>query len=245
MDQLNPNGYRTVADLAYAQLRRRILSGELAPGARIDQDAEAERLDVSRMPIREALRRLESEGLVEIVRHRGAQVRPLSVGDLEDLYVLRIELEGAAGRLGTERLDEAGLRRMRQLLPTMEGIVARHEPAAWLDVDWAFHATLYAAAGHPRLLALIRSLREEVGRYRLLGLHQPQELELSLQSHYDIVAAGERRDGAEAERVIQASLSRSRARVRELLEQREEAARSASAATKEVGHGRRRGPQPG
>ena len=91
-----PDGYRTVADLAYARLRQRILSGELAPGSRIDQDAEADRLLASRMPVREALRRLESEGLVEIVRHRGALVRGLSVSDLEDLYVLRIALEGVA-----------------------------------------------------------------------------------------------------------------------------------------------------
>jgi DNA-binding GntR family transcriptional regulator len=193
------------------------LTGELPPGSRIDIDAEAQRLSASRIPIREARGRLESEGLVEIQRHRAAFVKPLSAADLEDIYVLRIALEGTAGRLGAERLEEAELARMRELLGTMEEIVASGDRLAWLAADEAFHDTLYRAARHPRLLTIIRRLREEAGRYRLVGLAQPRELELGLQDHYVIVDACARHDGETVERLIQQALVRWRAMLHELL----------------------------
>jgi DNA-binding GntR family transcriptional regulator len=216
-----PIGYRTIGDLAYAQLRERILSGALVPGERIDQDAEARRLDASRMPVREAIRRLESEGLVEVIRHHGAVVRPLSVEDLDDLYVLRISLEGVAGRFGTEKLTDDGLAQMRSLLPAMEEIVMREDAQAWLESDWQFHSTLYEAAGHRRLLNIILTLREEVGRYRRIALAEREELEISLKGHREILAACARKDGREVEREIQETLARSHRNLRRIAEQHE------------------------
>lgn len=211
-------GYRTMADIAHDALRERILSGALLPGERIDQEAEAERLSASRMPIREALGRLEAEGLVEILRHRGAVVRALSVDDLEDLYVLRLALEGVAGRLGTENLSAEALTGMGRLLPAMEEIVARDDPVAWLDIDWTFHETLYFAARRPRLLRTIYSLREEARRYRTVGLSLPDVLEVSLREHRAIVDACARRDGEEVEFLIRNALERTRSELRQVLE---------------------------
>jgi DNA-binding GntR family transcriptional regulator len=207
-----------MADVAYEVLQSRIISGALRPGERIDQDAEAERLNASRMPIREALRRLEAEGLVEIIRHRGAVVRPLSVEDLEDLYILRLALEGVAGRLGAEHLSDDGLHAMRGLLPAMETIVNRQDPVAWIDVDWTFHETLYRAARRPRLLKTIQSLREEARRYRKVGLTLPDVLAVSLQEHRAIIDACARRDGEEVEFLIRNALERTRRELRQLLE---------------------------
>jgi DNA-binding GntR family transcriptional regulator len=208
-----------LVDLAYVTLRQRILDGDLPPGSRLDHEAEAQRLSMSRMPIREALRRLENEGLVEIQSHRAAYVRRLSAEDLEDLYVLRIALEGIAGRLGAERLDDGGLARMRAMLPTMAEIVARGDRGAWLRADGEFHETLYAAAHRLRLLSVIKGLREEASRYRLVGLAQPHEMELGLRDHHAMVTACERRDGAEVERLISESLERWRAMLQALLHQ--------------------------
>ncbi len=211
-------GYRTMADIAYDALRDRVLSGALPPGTRIDQDAEAERLNASRMPVREALRRLEAEGLVEIVRHRGAVVRPLSIDDLEDLYVMRLALEGAAGRLGAEQIADHDLDAMRQLLPAMEEVVSRGDPVAWLDLDWAFHETLYRAARRPRLLRTIHGLRQEARRYRTVGLSLPRVLEISLREHRAMIDACDRRDGEEVESLIRNALERTRGELRHLLE---------------------------
>jgi DNA-binding GntR family transcriptional regulator len=213
------DGYRTMADVAYQMLQNRILSGALRPGERIDQDAEAQRLNASRMPVREALRRLEAEGLVVIHRHRGAVVRPLSVNDLEDLYVLRLALEGVAGRLGTEHLTDDGLQAMHALLPAMEAIVARQDPAAWIDLDWTFHEILYRAARRPRLLRTIQTLREEASRYRRIGLALPDVLAVSLREHKAILEACARRDGEEVEFLIRNALERTRRELRQWLEQ--------------------------
>lgn len=213
------DGYRTMADIAYDELRRRILSGALPAGSRIDQDAEAERLNASRMPVREALRRLGAEGLVDIAPHRGAVVRALSAADLEDLYVMRLALEGVAGRLGAEQLSASELETMRQMLPAMEQIVAQDDPVAWLELDWAFHQLLYRAAQRPRLLQTIHQLREEARRYRTVGLSLPRVLEVSLHEHRAMVEACERRDGEEVEDLIRQAMERTRSEMRYLLEQ--------------------------
>jgi DNA-binding GntR family transcriptional regulator len=207
-----------MADVAYEVLQGRILSGALQPGERIDQDAEAQRLNASRMPVREALRRLEAEGLVDIVRHRGATVRSLSAADLEDLYVMRLALEGVAGRLGAEHISEKGIAAMRGLFPTMEEIVQRSDPVAWIDVDWTFHQTLYRAAHRPRLLRTIQNLREEARRYRKVGLALPDVLAVSLKEHKAIVEACARRDGEEVELLIRTALERTRSELRQVFE---------------------------
>lgn len=214
---LEGTGYQTAADQAYTVLKRRILAGDLPPGMRIDQDAEARRLTLSRMPIREALRRLESEGLVDVLRHRGALVRPLSADDLEDVYVLRVALEGIAGRLGAERIGDEDLSAMRELVRKATELAAGGELPAWLEADGAFHDVLFAAAGRARLLAQIQALREEAGRYRVLRLAQPWEQRLGVQHHRDILAACERRNASRVERLIIRALERSREVSRRIL----------------------------
>lgn len=169
------------------------------------------------MPIREALGRLASEGLVIVVPHRGAQVRPLNAEDLQDLWILRVTLESMAGRLGAERIADDDLRRMRDLVPTMNAVVERNDPIAWLEVDSTFHTTLYAAAGHPRLAKFIQTLREEASRYRRIGLGMPGELKLSLDGHHRILAACSRRNGEEVERIIRTEVERSRDKLLALL----------------------------
>lgn len=213
------DGYRTMADIAYDELRRRILTGVLPAGTRIDQDAEAERLHSSRMPVREALRRLSAEGLVDIAPHRGAVIRALSVADLEDLYVMRLALEGVAGRLGAEQLAPEDLEAMRQMLPAMAEVVAQADPVAWLELDWAFHRTLYRAAQRPRLLQTIHQLREEARRYRTVGLSLPRALEVSLHEHRAMIEACERGDREEVEALIRQAQERTLSELRFLLEQ--------------------------
>jgi DNA-binding GntR family transcriptional regulator len=204
-----PLSVTTAADFAYQAIRQHILDGTLEAGQRIDQDAEARRLDVSRMPVREALRRLEAEGLVEITRHRGAYVRPMSIADLEELYVLRIALEPVAGRFGAERVSDETLDRMRGLVPRMEALVMNVDAAGWLEADWSFHSYLYADAQLPRLLRTIHSLWEEVSRYRKLKLAYREELETSLREHNELIAACAGHDGERAEVIIRTALERS------------------------------------
>lgn len=214
---MGPPIISTAADVAYQAIRQEIFNGELKSGQRIDQDAEARRLNVSRMPIREALRRLEAEGLVEISRHRGAFVRPMSITDLEELYIMRIALEPVAGRHAAEHVSDETLQRMHALVPQMEDIVEKVDAVGWLEADWSFHSYLYADAQLPRLLRTIHGLWEEVSRYRKLKLAFRDELEVSLREHNDLLAACADHDGARAEIIIRTALERSQRTLPNLL----------------------------
>lgn len=217
MDSRNETAFRTAADQAYAMLKRRILAGDIVPGRKIDQDAEARRLLLSRMPIREAIRRLEVEGLVDVVRHRGVVVKPLGLDDLEDLYFLRIELESLAVRLGARAIREEAISAMRKLVPKLRDLTSGDNLAAWLELDGNFHDVIFAAANRPRLYVQIRSLRQEAERYRSLRHAKPIELRLGLQHHRQMIAACERKNGEEAERLMRIAMERSLGIVRKLL----------------------------
>jgi DNA-binding GntR family transcriptional regulator len=213
MPSRSSRGYRTAADFAYDEIRTRIIDGLVAPGERIDQEEEARRLDLSRTPVREALRRLSADGLVIIVPNRGAQVRSLSSEDLVDLYSLRIALETEASLLGTERISESAVGGMMALLPQMDIVAEQVDLSSWIDLDRRFHSILYGATGYKRLVGQIDQYREEARRYRMVAFKLPEELGVSLKSHYVIVDAIKRRDAKEVSNVVRATLERTRNRL--------------------------------
>lgn len=174
-------------------LRDRIVSGQLASGARVEVEALATELGVSRTPVREAILQLESVGLVTRQPYRGTVVAGIDPNRLEEVTALRIDLEGRAAELGTLRLSDADVQRMRDVLAELE---ARDN-----DVDFSlgifnelnreFHAILYRAADAPSLLRLVGSLQDEADRIRL---HFDLRAPLAEAHHRDILGACERRD---------------------------------------------------
>jgi DNA-binding GntR family transcriptional regulator len=154
----------TTASLA-ADLRGRILDARLAPGSELRQDEIARDLGVSRTPLREALRLLEGEGLVESHAHRSMVVAPISADELEEIYAMRVALEATAIRVTVPTLGPADLAPLRGLLAEMEFHADRRDLAAWEEPHERFHARLTAAAGGSyaeRCAALRRASR----RYR-------------------------------------------------------------------------------
>jgi DNA-binding GntR family transcriptional regulator len=134
---------RTLVDVAVRDLRESILSGELQPGERLILAELAERTSTSSMPVREAVRRLEAEGLVEQIPHRGAQVTPVSVPDLEDLYRVRIPLETLAVRLAAARFSEDDYERLSRVLVEYREAYERGDDARGREMHAAFHLGLY------------------------------------------------------------------------------------------------------
>lgn len=132
-------------------LRQRIVSGELAPGSRIVEEALAEELDVSRGPIRDALTQLSFEQLVEVHRPRGAYVVGLTSDDVDQLYSLRAALEQLALSRAIRVSEDARWRPMRAAVEDMVGAAQNENHAAFVAADLAFHAQIYALADHPRL----------------------------------------------------------------------------------------------
>ena len=148
---------RVAGQPARARLQR-----SLGPGTALSQAGVAEEYGVSRIPVRDALQRLATEGLVEL-RGSTAVVTPLSIEDLQELYEMREAVEPVATRLAVPRVGRAGIARMTRLLGVMDDpvVAARH----WVETNAAFHAEVYTLAGRPRMIALVEQLRRLTDRY--------------------------------------------------------------------------------
>jgi DNA-binding GntR family transcriptional regulator len=152
----------TAGQAATRVIRERILSGELEAGTKLNQHELATDLGMSRIPVRDALRSLAGEGLVDLRARATAVVTPLTMEDLEELYDLRISLEPRLGRRAVPHLEESNYQELAEQLETME---ATPDAGAWLELNNRFHETLYRAAGRRRSLDMIRVIRRQTDRY--------------------------------------------------------------------------------
>jgi DNA-binding GntR family transcriptional regulator len=153
--------YASASEIVLAAIRRAILEGVLRPGARLRQEDLAAVFGSSRIPVREALRALEYDGLVESEPHRGFTVTTLDPDDINDVYELRIVLETYAIRLAVPLLTDADL---VELTALYEAMVESADPDAQLVQRERFYLCLYAISGRPRLVSIIARLRQEVAR---------------------------------------------------------------------------------
>jgi DNA-binding GntR family transcriptional regulator len=151
----------TAVELVAADLRARILSGELAPGAALRQVALAGELGVSRIPLREAIRLLSSEGLVDVQSHRGAYVSELSSAEVREFLDLRIQLEPWLLGLAVPHLQASHLERAEALVSQMDNAAADE----WSRLNWQLHAVLYEPVDRPYAINIVRTLHEKCQRY--------------------------------------------------------------------------------
>jgi len=158
------NSYRSVGDTVYAILREAITTGTFAPGEWLRQEALAETMGVSRVPVRSALIHLESEGLVVLQPRRGMRVRTLTVEQLRESYELRIVLESHALRMSMGVMTPQRLAGISDLAGQLDGTA---EGPAFLAIRKAFYVALYDGARHPMLVKMIEDLRDVVGLYLL------------------------------------------------------------------------------
>jgi DNA-binding GntR family transcriptional regulator len=186
---------KSVESVVVDILRQAVLAGMFRPGEVMRQDRLARSLGVSRMPVREALRRLEVEGLVRHLPRRGFVTATLTARDVTEIFQLRALLEGYAMRMAVPRLDEGRLRRLEALHTLM------HRREGVVDAMEAFYRTLYEAADRPRLLRAIMQLRAEVARW-LPAKRTP----IHSHSHDHLLALCRRRDGRGAQQFIRTHL---------------------------------------
>lgn len=161
---LGTNDYEPLANVVTRQVREAILDGEFQPGARVGQEELARRFGVSRIPVREALRRLESEGLITLVPHSGARVARLDMSECDELYRIRELVEPTALEESVSRLTEEQLESLRDLVGSMEDAVS--EPARWLELDRRFHLESFGAAPLPRMLSMVEQFWNQTQHYR-------------------------------------------------------------------------------
>lgn len=162
LDDLTGSPQETSGQTATRILRDKILAGDLHPGTKLSQHHLAAELGMSRIPVRDALRSLASEGLVDVRAHSTAVVSRLSALDLQELYELRIAIEPPLGRVAVPGLTPRHLTEMAALLVEMETTI---ETTDWLILNNRFHETMYAAAARRRSLDMVRTIRRQTDRY--------------------------------------------------------------------------------
>jgi len=219
---------QTTEDIITQHLREAIVRGELLPGERLNQLAIAELFQVSRIPIRNALQRLAAEGLVTLRAHRTATVTELSLEELEEIYAIRGTLEGVTAEIATATLSSDRIEELASIVAALDDADDRE---SWIDLNLRFHATIYAAAGRPRTVAIIRQLRQlsgpyikhyiveeayrsqaQVGHHRILQAcrdHDPARARIETERHLAQVIAGVR-DLADREGGLRPTLTLSR-----------------------------------
>lgn len=168
--------YKTLTQSVVEILRARILKGELSAGTPLRQDALAQELNVSRVPVREALMQLEVQGLVRFEAHRGAVVTRLDPEAIDELFYLRAMLESDMLFHACDRLTEADLQQAEQILAEFDQIVETSSHIErWSELNRRFHTALYGPAQRPRTLALVEQINLSCDRYIQLELLQSRQ----------------------------------------------------------------------
>ena len=204
-----PQTRRTARDIVADYLRGEILSGRFPPGQKLNVAEFATLLGVSHTPTREAFQLLASERLVTMSAYRGSTVAELAPDEYEEIFLMRVGLEGLAARLGAERISNEDIERARARVRELAEAAAAGDVGRFLDVDRDFHRIHYLASGRESLWDRILSLRSAAERYTRLGYALPgSDLKETAKRHRVLMRAVEQRDGKAAEREIVSDLNK-------------------------------------
>ena len=207
---------RQSAEYVHRRVRDAILDAELAPGETMSQVALADELGVSRTPLREALRMLQGEGLIEARPNRRVRVAPVSVADLEELYAVRVAVEAQALRLAVPRMSSEHIARLEGSIAEMAHFADQRDMRRWLVPHAEYHRQLTALAGG-RFASLLSPLFDHSERYRRLHLGFGPSA-WATADHREILDEVKRGDGQAAARLLAQHLSRVAFEVSEILE---------------------------
>ncbi len=197
MDQFLP-----LRDVVFNTLRQAILRGELKPGERLMEIQLANKLGVSRTPIREAIRKLELEGLVLMIPRRGAEVAEITEKSLRDVLEVRSALEELAVELACDRISEEDVDKLREAAKEFEEVSKSEDVTALAEADVRFHDIIYFATDNQRLIQLLYNLREQMYRYRVEYLKRGEVHATLFAEHEHIIESIVRRDKAAAKQAI-------------------------------------------
>jgi len=183
-------------------IRERILRGRYPEGEPLRQDAIGAELGVSRIPVREALRQLEAEGLVTFNPHRGAVVTTLSLKQIQELFELRAEIEGDLIRRAVPNMTAEDHARAAEILDAYEIALHAGQVTVWGALNWQFHSTLYAPADRELTMSMVNKLHQHSDRYLRMQLALTHGESRARHEHRAIAAAAKKRDAAKASALL-------------------------------------------
>ena len=202
----------TLTSRVYEVLKNKILSMELPPGTRLKDGELAEGLGVSNTPVREAIRQLEKDGLVETIPHRGNFVKKISPEEVCEIYDVRMALEALAARLAVDMLSPEQLKWMQTKVEEYERALDNDDISLGLEADFAFHDLIAQASGNKTLLEMLRGLATRIHALRHMDKGKTRRRE-SLKDHKTIYQALKERDAKKAEEAITQHISKGKEHV--------------------------------
>jgi len=200
--KVNMNEYLPLRDVVFNTLRQAILKGELEPGERLMEIQLADRLGVSRTPVREAIRKLELEGLVLMIPRKGAEVAKISEKNLRDVLEVRRSLEELAIELACQRMTEEDFEALEKAQEAFQLAVEAGDSMTIAETDEHYHDIIYNGTGNIRLVQILNNLREQMYRYRLEYIKDAEKRQILLAEHNRILKAVNGRQVADAKVAI-------------------------------------------
>ncbi|WP_104136061.1 GntR family transcriptional regulator [Cryobacterium sp. Y62] len=197
-------------DIVAEQLAQEIILGTLEPGVKLNEAKLAERLGVSRLPLREALQQLVSDGLVVSERRGGTWVAPVDSRTVGEFYDCRILMEGECASLAAPHLSDSDISRAKAVLDELKGAGEQGLLNEWLKHVESFHDVYREACPNKQLVAIVRTLTRRTLRYRVIGIAQPFRSVTSLEQHEEVLHAMERRDASRLKASVIGLLSSSK-----------------------------------
>lgn len=186
---------KTVASSVVEILREKIISHEIKSGQALRQDALANELNVSRIPVREALLQLEAEGLVQFAPHKGAVATEISAREVDELFELRVLLESDVLRRALKRITDEDLDESEAILAEFDELLEPDaDMHAWGALNWKFHKSLYTPSARKRTLGILGQLHTNSDRYLRLQIQLTADYSRAEQEHHDLLALCRNRD---------------------------------------------------
>lgn len=194
--------HQTLREKILETIREAILKGTLKPGEKVAEPELAERFGISRTPIREAFRQLESEGYLTVIPRKGAVVTALSEQDVQEFYAIKSILEGYAAELAASRLSEKEIEKLETINERLKTLAKEGDVKAFFRVHNEFHELFLKASGNSKLYELIQQLGLKFNRLRMASLSVPGRMEISVAEHDNLLKAFRKHDGSMAEDLV-------------------------------------------
>lgn len=190
--------YKPLRELVFEHIKMAIINGELKPGERLMEVQLADRLGVSRTPVREAIRKLELEGLVIMVPRKGAYVSDVSLKDIIDVFEVRETLEGLAASLAAEKISDEEIKKLEDIVNTTKQYVEKEDVQGIIDSDVKFHDYIFSLSRNDKLIQIMSNLQEHIYRFRVIYVSMAKKSVKMINEHSELLNAIKSREPQKA-----------------------------------------------
>jgi len=213
---------RLLREQVYVAIKSAIIGGEFDPGRRLIEEKLAADMKTSRTPVREAIQKLEKEGLIYRLPRGGFAVKGVTEEEVEEVFGLRGILEGYAGFLATERMDENELASLEKIIALEEACLLDMNTEEFIRLDGEFHDVLYRAAKNTRLYNLLHDLRDYIYRYRIIIMRYQRKPHLAVKDHKEMVNSIRSKSAKQVEKLVRKHMTRGKEVIKKKIRQDQE-----------------------